>query len=395
MTELLTRTSAAATRVSERAADSSVWLRGALAALWAVAVGVAGLVVLVLIVWAADSRSGSSAGAAIRTALQIWLVAHRVPLLVGGGSFAIAPLGLTLALGFLVARSAAVVARGQQVGSASGVGATAVAVGLPYAVLATFVAAAGNSTLVRPQPIAALFGGLVVGCLAAAWGAARGAGLVRETWSVLPEWSRGPVAAGAAAAGVVLGCALLLMVGSLALHASSATELASSLGGGFVGVTALVAVDLALLPNALACAVGYLAGPGFALGAGTSVSLGDASLHQVPALPLLGALPHGGAPVAVQALAVCVLVAAGSVAGWLVARVDDGWSVVLTRAVGAGAVAGAMAAVLTALAGGPAGPGRMTAVGASPWQTGLALAGEVGVVACGVAAVLTLRRRAG
>ena len=63
-----------------------VWLRGVFAATWAVAVGVGSLVVLSLIVWAADSASGASAGDAMRFAIQIWLLAQRTPLRVAGGA---------------------------------------------------------------------------------------------------------------------------------------------------------------------------------------------------------------------------------------------------------------------------------------------------------------------
>src|SRR6476619_3260019 len=97
MTELLT----GASRSARKSAASSsydvadrpwAWWRGSLAALWAVAVGVASLLVIALIAWAADSRTGASAAEAVRAALQIWLVAQRVPLHVAGGSIALAPL---------------------------------------------------------------------------------------------------------------------------------------------------------------------------------------------------------------------------------------------------------------------------------------------------------------
>jgi hypothetical protein len=55
-------------------------------------------------------------------------------------------------------------------------------------------------------------------------------------------------------------------------------------------------------------------------------------------------------------------------------------------------VAGVVTAVLVAVAGGAAGPGRMSAVGASPWQTGLAVVAEVAAVACGAAGAMTWRR---
>src|SRR3954452_3553135 len=121
MTELLSRPHRQAADVAP-ADPSGIWWRGELAAVWAVAVGLATLLVVVLIAWAADSRAGAGAPAAMRSALQIWLVSHRVPLRVDGGSIAVAPLLLTLALSFLVARAAAVLARGPDVGDPDAVG---------------------------------------------------------------------------------------------------------------------------------------------------------------------------------------------------------------------------------------------------------------------------------
>jgi hypothetical protein len=87
-----------------------------------------------------------------------------------------------------------------------------------------------------------------------------------------------------------------------------------------------------------------------------------------------------------------ILVGAGAASALVVAR--DGRRLLpsMGLALGAGAVAGALAAAFAFLAGGPAGPGRMTVVGASPWEVGLAVAGEVAVVACGAAGALTWRR---
>src|SRR4051794_17743869 len=185
MTELLTR--ARTSSYDDDVTRPSVWWRGVLAAGWAVAVGVASLLVIALIAWAADSRTGASAGQAVRAALQIWLVAQRVPLRVSGGSIALSPLLLTLALAFLVARAAAVLARGPHVEDARGVGRVALAVGIPYGILTTFVAAGATSSSVRPSPAAALVFGGVMGLAAAAWGAARGAGMVRASTDLLPE----------------------------------------------------------------------------------------------------------------------------------------------------------------------------------------------------------------
>ena len=253
MTELLTR---ARTSSYDDADHSSVWWRGALAAVWAVAVGVASLLVIALIAWAADARTGASAAEAVRAALQIWLVAQHVPLRVEGGSIALAPLLLTLALAFLVARSAAVLARGQDVDDLRGVGRVGVAVGVPYGVLTTFVAAGANTSSVHPSPAAALVCGWLLGLCAATWGASRGAGLVRVSAESLPERVRVPLLGGAAAFAVLLAGATLLLMTTLAAHAGEATRTADLLGGGAVAAVALAALTIALIPNAAMCAIG-------------------------------------------------------------------------------------------------------------------------------------------
>lgn len=389
MTELLTRPRTASYDVATR---PSPWWRGSLAALWAVSVGVASLLVIALIAWATDSRTGASAGQAVRAALQIWLVAQRVPLHVSGGSIALSPLLLTLALAFLVARSAAVLARGQEIDDPRGVGRLAVAVGVPYGVLTTFVAAAAHSSSVRPSPAAALVCGLVLGMAAAAWGAARGAGLVRAITDLLPEQLRGTLLAGAVAFAFLLTGATMLLSAALLLHLGEATRSADLLGGGLVAGIALAALSVALIPNAALCAVAYLAGPGFAIGAGAGVTLTGSQPGPMPAFPLMAAVPSGPAPMLAELVGIGILVCAGVAAAWVVARAGRALLPSMGLALASGAVCGVLIALATALADGPAGPGRMTVLGASPWQTGLAVAGEVAVVACGAAGALTWRR---
>jgi hypothetical protein len=393
MTELLTRTRSATSYDDDAWLARSTWLRGLLGAAWAVSVGVASLVVVVLVTWAADSRAASGATSAMRAALQIWLVGHHVPLHVAGsGTVAIAPLLLTACLFALVARAAAAVARIEDVCDGYGVVRVALAVGLPYAALTTFVAAAATAAPVRPSPLAAVGCGLLLGVLAAAWGAARGAGLVGALWGALPERVRVPAGAGLAALGVLLVGSALLLATSLAVHGASIGHAVGDLGGGAVAATVLVVLDLALLPNAVACVLGYVAGPGFAVGAGSTVTMGGGHDGAVPALPLLAALPTGAASGLVVTLAAVIVVAAGVMAARRVARAGLPLVASMAAAAGAGAVAGLVTAAVVAVAGGPAGPGRMATVGVSPWQAGLAVTVEVAVVAVGAVGLLTRRR---
>lgn len=395
MTELLTRPPAAVVDTTGDEATPSLWWRGALGALWAICLGLAVLVVLVLVVWATDARSGASAGEAMQAALQLWLLAHKVPLHIaanpGAGNpsatVALAPIGLTLAFVLLIARAGAVLARGSRIDDLQGVATVAAAIGVPYGVLAAFVAAAAHGDAVRPSPVAALGAGLVLGTAAAAWGALRGAGQASDLRAIVPVRLHAPIAAGAAALPVLVGAGLLLVLGSLAGHAHTASTLADGLGTGVVATGGLLLLDALLLPNAALAAVGYVTGPGFALGAATSYSQTGVTSTALPSLPLLAAAPQGPAPAGVRILCLVAIAAAGVVVGWRLRRYPaTGWDAVRDIA-GAGAVAGVLTAMAVGLAGGPAGPGRMAVVGASPWQVGLVTAGEVTAVAALVVAV--------
>jgi hypothetical protein len=387
MTELLTRPPLVASKREPGTDVATLWWRGCCAALWAVSVGVASLIVVVLVGWAADSRGASSAAEAVRGALLTWLLGHHVPVRFGVATLGIAPLGLTLLLGLVVARASAALARAQEVTSAGRAALVAAAVAVPYGVLTAFVAAAATSTAARPSPVAALFGGWLVGLAGAVWGALRGAGATGAGYELLPARLRAPIGAGAVGFAFVAAGGLLLVLVGLARHAGDAWRLAHLLGGGPVGLTLVAALDLLLLPNAVAAAASYLAGPGFAVGAGTSVSVASTHAGALPALPLLAAVPHRGASVPVLAVCVLVLLVAGVMVGRRAAVEDrTRWGRMGVAAAAAG-VAGVLTAVFSALAGGSAGPGRMAVVGASPWQAGLAVAAELAVVAVVTAAL--------
>jgi hypothetical protein len=106
----------------------------------------------------------------------------------------------------------------------------------------------------------------------------------------------------------------------------------------------------------------------------------------------MAAVPRGPASALVELAGIAILVCAGVTAASLVARAGRALLPSMGLALGAGVITGAMIALAVALGDGPAGPGRMSVLGASPWQTGLAIAGEVAVVACGAAGALTWRR---
>ncbi|HVS68618.1 MAG TPA: DUF6350 family protein [Mycobacteriales bacterium] len=354
-----------------------LWLRSISAAVWAASIGVAVLLVVTLIVWSADSRSTSSAGSAMRFALAVWLDAHRVPMTVPGGTIAVAPIGLTLLFGALLARSAAVLARGATSQEPGAVAAMVLAVTLPYAGIATGLAFLARTSTIHPAPGAAFVTAGIVSVVATTIGGLRGAGQWSAIWGRLPIALRDALRAAGVGAAVLLGTSTVLTIAALFHHADLVGNSIDGYSNGS-GRFAIAALSLFFIPNAMVFTSAYLAGPGFAVGAGTSVNLAAVHVGATPALPVLAALPQGSASWPVFVLAIVSGLGAGLLAGWRI-RQDAGSDLAAQlRAVLATAmVIGTAAALLAAVAGGPFGPGRLAAVGPSPWQIGLTVGGEV------------------
>lgn len=348
----------------------------------AVAAGLSLLAVAlpVLLVWMADGRSGAGLAEALRTGGQLWLVAHGAGLDVPGGSVTLTPLGLVALPLWLLWRA------GRDTGS-GGVVRRAVCVTVPYAVLAGAVSMISGTGVVQAPVLGAV----------ASTAAVAGAGVVlgARPHLAMPAWLRRTAVPAAAATGVLLGAGALVVAMSLALHLTRAADLAGTTGPGVVGGFGLLIAGFALLPNAVVCGAAWLAGPGFAVGAGTAVGPYGVDLGDVPALPLLAALPSGAAPGWAGPLALLVPLLAGAIAGRLVQRSlpDAGYLRVVSQAGLAAVATAGILALLSGLGGGAVGGGRLAEVGPAPSAVGLAVLAVVGAGAVVSAAVHRLRAR--
>ena len=90
-----------------------------------------------------------------------------------------------------------------------------------------------------------------------------------------------------------LGFAFFAVGISLLLNISTVKDLTQVLEPGILGGFLLLILNVLYLPNAAVAAIGYFAGPGFAIGNGTIISPLSYQVPEIPALPLLGALPTG------------------------------------------------------------------------------------------------------
>jgi len=181
------------------------------------------------------------------------------------------------------------------------------------------------------------------------------------------------------------GIAFLVVGISLLIRISIVKDLTQVLEPGILGGLLLLLLNILYLPNAAVATIGYFAGPGFAIGNGTIISPLSYQVPEIPALPILGALPTG--KFALALIAVLFFVAAGvALTSWtLNQRPEVLWQsftlVLLAIAFISWAASGSL---MTA---------ALSAVGVSIWKVTLAIGLEM-ALGIGLARVLPRLDRA-
>ena len=153
-----------------------------------------------------------------------------------------------------------------------------------------------------------------------------------------------------------------------------------------------------MLPNLAVWALAWLAGPGFQIADGSTITLAGAHPGLMPMIPVLGALPSDGTWSGWLILLLTVPVLAGVGIGWLacrsLARLSS-WRTKLATAITAAATSAVCLTVLAAMGSGAVGVERLSAVGTRPLLFGAVLLGQLvaGAAASVLVAQLLLRVR--
>lgn len=379
-----------------------VALLAAFDALIAAAVGVAAVLAPLTVFWVVG-LGGADWGTLWPTSVRIWQLGNLVPLQItlppeyltatgiptDAGQFwlSLAPLAFAGGVAIFAARSGARAARAGAwiLGVASGTLVTAVIAWLLWRSSANPVAAVyGWQALLLPTAVFALpaLGGAVVG----AWRHgddgpvdALRLRLTRDTdWASVPEAAARGL--GVAVAGFVGVGALLVAIATLA-RGGQVVALFESAHVDALGATMVELGQLAYLPTLVVWGGAFAAGPGFALGTGTTVSPVGTDIGVLPGIPLLGIVPETVS--SWMLLSVLLIVAVGFIAG-ATARVrqgaDAGTPAPRLAVLGIIVIGGgAGAALLAALASGSIGPGRLAEVGPAPGAVALAVGVELAV----------------
>lgn len=240
---------------------------------------------------------------------------------------------------------------------------------------------------------------LLIGAAVTEWCEA-GSGFVarmRDRIEAVPHgWGEVPglIARGSAVVLVGLfGLGALAFAVALVLRGGEVIALFEAAHVDVLGAAVVTLAQLAYLPTLAIWGMAFVAGPGFAVGTGTAVSPAGTQLGLIPGIPVLGVLPESTTPWLL--LLALLPVALGALAGWIVrsrlvapavvadaepAAGDEQPDRIGARAaiaLGIAVLSAAVAALLSALASGSIGPGRLTEVGPQPGAVALAVGVEV------------------
>lgn len=342
---------------------------------WAAVVTLVPTLVVVWLLHAMDS-SGAPMWQIMRVGAAGWLLAHWVPLYTGIGPLSLAPLGLTAVAAWRVYRAGVHTARaiGARARPAGGAwtpwpaARAAACVAVVYGLFGALTAlVAGHRGVVVSVPGAGFtFAGfgLVAGGLGAfveARGVARLAGR-------LPGVLRDATRTGAVTALLILGAGAAVAGMAVAVSGGDAGQIIDDYHTGVAGQVGLVVLCGFYSPDVAVWSASYVVGPGFVVGAETTISAAEVSVGRLPAVPLLAGLPStpatGWAP-----LLLGLPLAAALLAGWLLARRSlrndpaRGWLPLLGAAALAGPVAGLLLGLVSVAASGSVGGGGLERVG--------------------------------
>ena len=327
--------------------------------------------------FAADAGAHGAPRDGMRVGALAWLMAHGSGVVVQGVTIGLVPLGLTAGCAWTVWRVA------QRVGEAlSGHGPDAdrildgerdltvpsagVSFVAGYVVVAVVVASLAATPETAPSIPRAVLWSLAMGLLVAVPAISIGSGRAAIWAALVPPVVRQGLRVCFAIVTAYLVVSTVVLLVALGLGIGQAATMMSQLHLSAGESAAYLVGNAAFAPNASLLSGSFLLGPGFAVGGGTLVSTGAVVLGPLPLFALLAALPATGTPEPWLASMVALpsLVAALAVARWHRRHPTLSWTLAALRGCGGGIGAGVVFALLAALAGGAAGPGRMRHVGA-------------------------------
>lgn len=264
------------------------------------------LAFITLVAWATAGSTTGTTSDPIRAAMWIWLGAHHVhfdlslsPTGVAGSLTYLPIAGLILPI--LALRSGFKRTIAKLDGDYSNLTGARLFYSLFYAIIAFFIAFFAGSEGVRPVwPLAAIFAFLIA--LASSYLTGQ-----RISFAV-------PVVLALRVIALLLALGFAIYATAFFMNFNQGKLITTVLAPGLFGSLLLFILNLLYLPNVAIAALAYISGSGFAVGADTHLSPLTQEIGQIPALPLLAALPVGSQPLIL--LFSILIIALGALLGY-------------------------------------------------------------------------------
>lgn len=244
-----------------------------------------------LVVWATAGSSTGNTADPLRAAIWFFLIAHHIPLDLSlsnnaiSGTLTYFPIGALL-IPFLAIKSAYVrLTEERDVKTLREKRSLVITLAFSYAVIGTLLSLFATGSTVK-APFYFVFSILF---LVAAISGFLTSNLLPDHKIQLP-WQRALRTAWISTTALI-GLGGLIFTFSLAWHFSTVLQLTQVIEPGIFGGLAFVAVQILYLPNFAVASLSYIAGSGVVIGSGSWLNPFVHRIDEIPAVPLLGALP--------------------------------------------------------------------------------------------------------
>lgn len=255
-----------------------------------------------LIVWATAGSSSGSTSDPIFTSLWFYMAAHQIPLEIAGSldgaRLTFLPLG-ALAMVFLVIRSGVI--RTVELFEESKKRIVVVTFALIYSLLIIAISSLSSirDEVVSVRPYLSIPITIVITFVFALLASQLMPRRDRAPWEVASAWAGFSFL-------FLIALSTVVLIISLGVHYKAVFDLTTVISPGIFGGFALIAVQLLYLPNMVVATLGYISGSGAHIGRDSIIHPLLFELDQLPALPLLGALPRGTFPLALLGAVVVI-----------------------------------------------------------------------------------------
>ena len=332
---------------------------------------------IALIAWATAGSATGTTTDPIRGAAWIWVGAHHIPFSLSlpptgiPGYFSYLPWG-AIALPFLAIRNTFNRALDRLQGDFHDINGVRTTYSIFYTIIVTAISFLVSSPSVKPQwYLAPIFSFLIS---------------IVATLTCGPRTKMSnPVLIATRLIAVILGVSALAVGVLIFMNFSQVKDLHTSLQAGIFGGALLLLLNVLYLPNAAIAFASYVAGSGFAVGAGTLISPWWHHSDQLPVLPLLGILPANRHPMFLAA-AIAFIAVGALLANW---TLGGGIQLLLQTSI----FLNVMIIALAYLSSGSLMTDDMGAFGVSIWKFSLLAAIEIGIGAGATTFIVTKRAR--